>query len=73
MSIHDRCHLALTVLLPVAVSRDGLGVRLASDLALPAFLSFVNGAAGRALPPLPDGLHVVAGSIDPFRITASLE
>jgi hypothetical protein len=44
--------------LPVA--SGGLGVRLAVDLALPAFLSFgVNGASELTLRLIPSRLHVV--------------
>ena len=48
--------------LPVA--RGGLGVRLASDIALPAFLSSVAGSAHLALQILPQRLHKSAGIDD---------
>ena len=55
------------------VSSGGLGVRLATDLALPAFLSSVNGAADLILQLLPTRLHAVSGSLDPLCVVACLE
>ena len=55
------------------VSKGGLGVRLASDLALPAFLSSVNGASELTLQLLPARLHAVSSIRDPAYIVANLE
>ena len=55
------------------VSKGGLGVRLAFDLALPAFLSSVNGAAELTLQLLPARLHAVSSIRDPAYIVANLE
>ena len=55
------------------VSKGGLGVRLASDLALPAFLSSVNGASEMTLQLLPARLHAVSSIRDPAYIVASYE
>jgi len=55
------------------VSSGGLGVRLASDLALPAFLSSINGASELVLQLLPSRLHAAAGVSDPICIEACLE
>jgi hypothetical protein len=55
------------------VSSGGLGVRLATDLALPAFLSSVNGAASFTLKLLPSRLHAVSGDRDPACVAACLE
>ena len=55
------------------VSKGGLGVRLASDLALPAFLSSVNGASEMTLQLLPARLHAVSSIRDPAYIVANLE
>jgi len=55
------------------VSSGGLGVRLATDLALPAFLASVNGAAALTLSMLPSHLHAASGSSDPLCVAASLE
>jgi len=55
------------------VSSGGLGVRLATDLALPAFLSSINGASDLIMQLLPSRLHVTAGISDPICVEASLE
>jgi hypothetical protein len=55
------------------VSSGGLGVRLAMDLALPAFLSSVNGSAALALQLLPSRFQVSSGIQDPVYVTAFLE
>ena len=55
------------------VSTGGLGVRLAVDLALPAFLSSVHGASELTLQLLPTRLHAVSGIRDPLCIAACLE
>ena len=55
------------------VSSGGLGVRLATDLALPAFLSSVNGAADLTMKLLPSRLHDVSGDRDPVCVAACLE
>ena len=55
------------------VSSGGLGVRLATDLALPAFLSSVNGAADLTMKLLPSRLHEVSGDRDPVCVAACLE
>ena len=55
------------------VSKGGLGVRLASDLALPAFLSSVNSASELTLQLLPARLHASSSTNDPVYIAASLE
>jgi hypothetical protein len=57
----------------LSVSSGGLGVRLATDLSLPAFLSSVNGSAALALQLLPSRFHVSSGIQDPVYVTASLE
>jgi len=55
-----------------AVSSGGLGVRLSMDLALPAFLSSVNGASELTLLLLPSRLHSMSGNRDPVYIAACL-
>ena len=55
------------------VSKGGIGVRLASDLALPAFLSSVNSASELTLQLLPARLHAVSSMRDPVYIAANLE
>ena len=55
------------------VSSGGLGVRLAVDLALPAFLSSVNGASELTLRLLPSRLHTVSGNRDSVCVAACLE
>src|SRR5664279_804557 len=55
------------------MSSGGLGVRLAMDLALPAFLSSVNGASELTLKLLPNRLHAVSGNRDPVSIAVCLE
>ena len=50
-----------------------LGIRLASDLALPAFLSSVNGASELILKLLPSSLRAASANCDPLCIVASLE
>lgn len=55
------------------VSSGGLGVRLAVDLALPAFLSSVNGASELTLRLLPSRLLSVSGNLDPVCAAACLE
>lgn len=55
------------------VSSGGLGVRLATDLALPAFLSSVAGSAELIMQLVPSRLHAVSGLQDPHYITASVE
>ena len=55
------------------MSSGGLGVRLAMDLALPAFLWSVNGASELTLKLLPSRLHAVSGNRDPVCIAACLE
>jgi hypothetical protein len=55
------------------VSSGGLGVRLAVDLALPAFLSSVNGASELTLLLIPRRLHSVSSSSDPVYVAACLE
>ena len=55
------------------VSKGGLGVRLASDLALPAFLSSVNGASELTLQLLPARLHALSSTRDPVYIAANQE
>ena len=57
--------------LPVA--SGGLGVRLATDLALPAFLASVNGAANLTLQLLPSRMHAVSGNLDPISVAACIE
>ena len=51
----------------------GLGVRLAMDLTLPAFLSSVNGSAALTLQLLPSQFHASSGIQDPVYITAFME
>ena len=58
-------------MLPVSIG--GLGIRLASDLALPAFLPSVNGASELILKLLPSSLHAASANCDPLCIVASLE
>jgi hypothetical protein len=55
------------------VSSGGLGVRLAMDLALPAFLSSVSGAVELTIQLLPSRLHAVSSTNDPVYVAASLE
>ena len=55
------------------VSSGGLGVRLAADLALPAFLSSVDYASELTLSFLRSRLHSVSGKLDPICHTACLE
>jgi len=55
------------------VSSGGLGVRLASDLALPAFLSSVAGSSNLTLRLLPSRLHGISGLQDAHYISACLE
>ena len=55
------------------VSSGGLGVRLTVDLALPAFLSSVNGALELTLRLIPSRLHAVSGNCDPVYVAACLE
>jgi hypothetical protein len=55
------------------VSSGGLGVRLAVDLALPSFLSSVNGASELTLQLLPSRLHSLSGSHDPVYLAACME
>ena len=55
------------------VSSGGLGIRLAVDLALPAFLSSCNGASDLTLRLLPSRLHAVSGNLDPVCTAACLE
>ena len=55
------------------VSKGGIGVRLASDLALPAFLSSVNSASELTLQLLPARLQAVSSTRDPVYIAANLE
>jgi hypothetical protein len=54
------------------VSSGGLGVRLASDLALPAFLSSANGASPLTRQLLPTRLHASSGNLDPLCVEASI-
>ena len=51
----------------------GLSVRLTIDLALPAFLSHVNGASELTLSLLPSRLRSVSGNLDPVSAAAYLE
>ena len=55
------------------VSSGGLGVRLATDLALPAFLSSVAGSAKLAMRLLPSHLHGESGLQDPLYLGACIE
>jgi len=55
------------------VPSGGLGVRLSMDLALPAFLSSVNGALELTLLLLPSCLHSMSGNRDPVYTAACLE
>ena len=55
------------------VSSGGLGVRLATDLALPAFLSSANGASPLTRQLLPARLHASSGNLDPLCVEASIE
>ena len=55
------------------VSRGGLGVRLATDLALPAFLYSVNGASDLVLQLLPSRFSNSSGTLDQIYVAASLE
>ena len=55
------------------VSSGGLGVRLATDLALPAFLSSANGASPLTRQLLPARLRASSGNLDPLRDEASAE
>lgn len=55
------------------VSSGGLGIRLATDLALPAYLSSVHGASELTLQLLPRRLHAVSGSGDPTCTAACVE
>jgi hypothetical protein len=57
--------------LPVA--NGGLGVRLATDLALPAFLSSVAGSSALVLQLLPSRFNASSGLYDPAYSTASAE
>ena len=58
----------------ILVSKEGLGVRrLASELALPAFLSSVNSATEPTLQLLPARLHASSSNRDPVYIAANLE
>jgi hypothetical protein len=52
------------------VSSGGLGVRPAMDLALPTFLSSVNGSAALALQLLTSRFHVSLGIQDPWQSTS---
>ena len=55
------------------MSSGGLSVRLAMNLALPAFLSSVNGAVELTIQLLPSRLHAVSSTNDPVYVAASLE
>jgi len=55
------------------VLSGGCGVRLSMDLALPAFLSSVNGALELTLLLLPSRLHSMSGNRYPIYIAACLE
>ena len=55
------------------VSSGGLGVRLAMELALPAFLSSVNGSAALTLQLMPSRFHASSGIQDPFYVTAFMQ
>jgi len=55
------------------VSSGGLGVRLATDLALPAFLSSANGASPLTRQLLPTRLHASSGNLDPVCVEATVE
>ena len=55
------------------ISHGGLGVRLATDLALPAFLSSVAGSSNLTIRLLPSRLHAASGLQDALYITACLE
>ena len=55
------------------VSKGGLGVRLATDLALPAFLSSVAGASTLTVRLLPNCLHDTSGLQDIFYTTSCIE
>ena len=55
------------------VSSGGIGIRLATDLALPAFLSSVNGAAYLTMKLLPSRLHAVSCNYDPVYVAACVE
>ena len=55
------------------VSSGGLGVRLAMDLALPAFLSSLNGSAALALQLLPSRFDTSPGIQDPVYVTAFMQ
>jgi hypothetical protein len=55
------------------VSNGGLGIRLATDLALPAFLSSLAGCVDLSLQLLPSRLHSVGGTQDTFYISAGIE
>ena len=57
--------------LPVA--SGGIGVRLATDVALPAFLSSVVGSAPLVLQVLPERLHASVGTDDALFVTAVTE
>ncbi len=80
-NIHNTLQLILNIDLSEAawsqatlpVASGGLGVRLATDLALPAFLASVNGAAKLTLQLLPSRLHAVSGNLDPLCVAASIE
>ena len=79
--IRDTLKIVLNVDLPddiwkqatLPVSKAGLGVRFASDLALPAFLSSVNSVSELTLQLLPARLHAVSSIRDPAHIVANLE
>ena len=53
----------------IASLKGGLGVRLATDLALPAFLSSVAGASTLTVRLLPNRLHGTSGLQDIFYTT----
>jgi hypothetical protein len=55
------------------VCSGGLGVRLAMDFTLPAFLSSVNGAKELTIQLLPSRLHGVSSTYDLVYVAASLE
>ena len=55
------------------MSSGGLGVRLAVDLALPAFLSSVNGASALTLRLLPSRLRSMSSNLDPVYVAACVE
>ena len=55
------------------VVNGGLGVRLATDLALPAFLSSVAGSTSLVLQLLPSRFHASSGLYEPVYAAASAE